>query len=291
MAGHQPNIVPNRTTGIALCLLVVIAVQCHEAPRGSALILSPQPSSAVATIIDADSTDARRRLAVEDPLAFLRLCRRNYDTAVQDYRCTFLKQERIGGHLGPEQEISVMFRESPFSVDMRWVRNAGRAKHANYVAGRWQDDRNREEALFRPSGLLGLLAPEVRRPIHGESARRESRRTIDEFGFKNSLDLIIKYCDMVKDRQGYELRYMGEGEVDCRATYVFHRLLPYTGQGGKYPDAMLMVHIDQKWLVPVACVAYADQAGEHLLGSYIQTNVEYNPGLTDADFERAAQGL
>ena len=45
-----------------------------------------------------------------------------------------------------------------------------------------------------------------------------------------------------------------------------------------------MICIDRDWLVPAGCFAYADDAGEELLGTYVTTEVEFNVGLTDADF-------
>jgi len=245
-----------------------------------------------------DATPARARaleddpesLARTDPLAFLEMCRDHYHRTIRDYRCVFFKQERIKGRLKPEEQIDVRFRESPFSVHFRWLRNAGLAKEADYIAGRRRDDKGRELALFKPAGLLGVLAPTVLRPIDGPEAKRSSRRRLDQFGFKNTLDLVIRYSRQVVGREdeGYGLHYAGRGTVDGRDTYIFERRLPYTGEGGPFPDRLLIVHINTEHLVPLACVAYADDAGDELLGSYVMKSPRFNVGLTDADFETPA---
>jgi len=72
---------------------------------------------------------------------------------------------------------------------------------------------------------------------------------------------------------------------------VIERILPYTGEEGEYPDRLLVVHIDKQWLVPTACICYADLDRTELLGKYVYTDVQLNVGLTDADFDRKANGL
>ncbi|RJP30650.1 MAG: DUF1571 domain-containing protein [Phycisphaerales bacterium] len=283
------RIVPSPRTALGLCVLASAALRCHDAPRGSTLISQLAEGPQQASAMDVDHGASLHALAVKDPLGFLRMCRAHYDATVTDYTCTFFKQERIGGVLGPEQEIEVFFRESPYSVAMRWVRNPGRAQQATYVEGRWRDEKANAQLLIRPSGVLGAIFPEVRRNIHGPSATQESRRTIDQFGYRNSLDLIIRYCEkaLADGDLAYSLECAGEGEVAGRPTFAFRRRLPYAGERGEYPDALLVIHIDQERLVPTACVAYADADGQELLGSYLLVRAEFNVGLDDDDFTMA----
>jgi len=275
------------------------AIRCHDVPRGSRLIVSPRINALQSRdSVTGSQADDLQRLAAADPLQFLKMCQRHYDETITDYRCVFILQERLNGRLGPEQEMEVMFRQSPFSVNMHWLRNPALAKRANYVAGRWKDAQGNELALFQPAGVIGLLIPSMKRDIHGPVARRSSRRPMDQFGFKNTLDLIIYYCIKAQGNDRYDLRYAGVGQVDDRPTFVFKRFLPYTGPEGEYPDRLAVFHIDQEMLVPISTTAYADVSGDddattastgrRLLGRYIFTRVEYNVGLTDADFERAA---
>jgi hypothetical protein len=61
--------------------------------------------------------------------------------------------------------------------------------------------------------------------------------------------------------------------------------LPYDGPEGTYPDARMVLHLDQEWLLPTAVYSYADHEGKDLLGSYVFTKVRLNPGLTDDAFK------
>ena len=109
------------------------------------------------------------RLVARDPLAFLIACRDHYLETVTDYRCVFRKQERIDGAIQPEEHIRIRFCERPYSVDMKWIKNARRAARLTYVKGR-STNGDKELAHIQPAGVLGLLVPMgVKRDIHGQS--------------------------------------------------------------------------------------------------------------------------
>ena len=71
--------------------------------------------------------------------------------------------------------------------------------------------------------------------------------------------------------------------VDHRPGIIL-RDLPYAGPTGAYPDARMVLHLDQQWLLPVAVYSYADHAQKVLLGSYVFTQVEVNPGFGNDAF-------
>jgi hypothetical protein len=239
-----------------------------------------------------DVTSDDEELARSDPLAFLYRCREHYLASYRDYACTFTKQERIGSKVSAEQETFVRFREQPFSVNMRFVRNPGDAAHVTYIAGRWPDKEGREQAWCEPAGAIArLFVKKILQPIHGRRAGKASRRAIDQFGFHSTLGLIIKYSERAAARGQLDLRYAGLGSVDRRPTYVFERRLPYTGQEEPFPDRLLVFHIDREWLVPTACYSFADDAGDDLLGKYLLTGVTFNRGFTDAQFAQESLGM
>jgi len=269
---------------VAFCLGVLCGLRCHG-PIPSVGPHTVHPLIALDT--NADSfrrTDPKDRLASSDPLGFLKMCRDHYEAAVRDYRCHFHFRERRNGELRKEEVMAVRFREKPYSVDMHWIQNANQAHRVNYVAGRWNKD-GRELALIEPSGLLGLFTPGgIRLDIHGPEVRSASPRSVDEFGFKNTLDRIIEECERARHDPRYGLRRVADVRLDGRRCFVFERRLPYTPGDEAFPDRLLLIYIDREWRVPTGCLAYADDAGEVLLGSYLTTAVEFNVGLTDADF-------
>lgn len=267
-----------------LAVLTALATLCQPSSGRDPASLGPVAKTASGSPVDLSGRDdAQAQLATRDPLAFLRLCRQR-SQSINDYRCRFLRQELVQGSLTAEQETQVAFRQEPFSVDMRWVRNADRARRVSYVAGRWSRE-GREFALVEPAGFLSLLVPSgVKRDIHAGEMAASSRRSIDQFGFRNTLDLIIKFCELAKADPAFELRYVGLAMFGDRPSYVLERRLPASPIDQPFPDRILVIYIDREWLVPTGCFAYADDARRQLLGSYVSRSVEFNVGLTDADF-------
>jgi hypothetical protein len=126
---------------------------------------------------------------------------------------------------------------------------------------------------------------EVEMQIHGKQAREASRRTIDEFGFKSTFDILEKYNAIGEKNGVLDYRFDGEDVIDGRPTLRFVRRLPYAGPAGSYPDAKMVLHIDQEYLLPCAVYSYSDPDGRKLLGSYVYKNIRLNPGYRDQDFQ------
>jgi len=285
---RHPTFFLIRRSILAAAVAAAATTGCHKASRSPTPSPGVERSKWVGARHPIHLRDAQDRFAASDPLGFLKMCREHYVATVRDYRCLFHIRERFNsaepGETDEEQRIAVGYREQPYSVDMRWLRNAAGAARVSYVAGRWARG-GREMALIVPSGVLGLLAPwGVKGDIHGPEVRAASRRSIDQFGFKTTLDLILQYCETARGDPAFDLRFVGGGELDHRPCYVFERRLPYGDAAGVYPDRLLVIYVDREWLVPTGCFAYADEAGQRPLGTYVTTDVKFNVGLTDADF-------
>jgi hypothetical protein len=225
-----------------------------------------------------------------DPIRLLRVAQERYDQTVRDYVCTFSKEELVGGQLTARQVTSVKFREKPFSVNMLWVKNADKARRAIYVEGKWTGDKGEKLSVVEPAGVVArVFIDNIMLPIDGPLAKKAARRRIDQFGFSNSLRLILKYCDLSAKHNELNLKYIGDGAVGERPTYVIERRLAYTGENGMYPDHLLIVDLDKQTLLPMRCVSYADEAKTKLLGRYVFTDVKFNVGLTDGHFSRKGE--
>ncbi len=218
-------------------------------------------------------------LAERDPMALVHLGRQRYEQSVHEYRCVLIKQERLGNKLSDIQQVELRFREAPRAVYMLWQSNADGARRAMYLPGErtYSNDKGEPLARIEPNGAIArLFVKDIYLPIRGPDARKASRRAIDEAGFHATFDLLEAYNAVAAERGVLELRYAGTGVVDGRPTYVLVRDLPYTPDG-PYPDARLVLHLDQEWLLPTAVYSYADHQNKELLGSYEFTQVELNP--------------
>ena len=252
----------------------------------------PSPSAALASAIACTSEVAEtiEESARRNPVAFLEGALERYDRSVRDYTCTFTKQELIHQRLSKKQVMNVMFREKPFSVRMEWIKNRDKCSRVLYVADRWVED-GRQMAVIEPGPIAKLFVSYVMRPIHGKDAKKSSRRTIDQFGARNSLLLILKYCKLAEEQGILDIKYVGNGEVDGRETIVFERHLPYTGNEEEWPDRVLVAHIDRELLFPVLCQSFADDDKTQLLGSYMTTNIQLNANLSESFHTKQGMGL
>lgn len=236
--------------------------------------------------VDAEAKRWLTELARRDPCGLLRLARERCQREVSTFSCVFLKQERINGTLKEIEEIEVRYRADPLSVFMIWRGGADQARRALFVDRLdFVDARGQRIARVEPAGaLIRLFVSDVRVPIHDARARKASRRAIDEFGFRSTFEILERVNDLAAARNELEFRYEGAGAVDGRATVILVRRLPYTGPGGPYPDAKLVLHLDQDWLLPTAVYSYTDPEGHDLLGSYVFTQVQLDSGLGEDDF-------
>lgn len=229
--------------------------------------------------------------AARNPLEFLEASLAAYEKNVRDYTCTFTKQELLEGGMSKEQVMKAMFREKPFSVRLEWVKNPDKAGRVLYVADRWSED-GEPHAVVEPAGAIArFFVSYVTRPIHGAEAYKYSRRTIDQFGLKNSLFLTVKYARLAREKDQLKLEYIGKGQVDGRETLVFERRLPYSGSNCGWPDRVLVVNLDKEYRLPTRCEAYADDNKKCLLGRYQLTDIRLNPNLQDSVFTTGGMGL
>lgn len=281
---------PNATASQSLAASMALADP--PAPAGIALAAAeanttgetPVPHWRAMPVIERASALS---LARRDPWALASLGRQFYEEEIDDYTCVFLKQERIDGGLRDVEEIEVRYREEPTTVYMIWKRNADQAKRVLFIdTPQFVNGKGEKVARVEPAGaLIRLIISDILMPIHGERARQTSRRFIDQFGLRSTFDLFDRYNELGAKHGVLDLRFAGEGEIDGRPTYVIERHLPYDGPDGIWPDAKMVMHLDQKWLLPTAVYSYADSAGQVLLGSYVTTKLRLNPGLSDEAFE------
>lgn len=231
----------------------------------------------------ADTSDGLVGLARTDHIGLLERCLSNYDGLWRDYTCTLVKQERIDGTLGREQEIAVKFLDRPFSVAMRWLRNAPIADRVLYVEGIREG-----HMLARPkSGLLRLLTGgHVLRKPDGPEAMRNTLRPVSVFGFRRSLEALLGVYRQALAAGHLSQSFGGRAEVAGRRTLVLERSLPALHE---YPAGTTRVYVDIEHLVPVCVEGFGWE--DELLCRYTYKDVRLNVGLEADDFLPEANGM
>ena len=282
---------PTRRRGILYIAGALLVVAPPAIWILSSLPASTTPAAAASRSVIAAPSDvalaARVAKAVPDPMALVEAGQTRYRETVREYRCVLTKQEMLGNGLSDVQEIEVRFRDAPRAIYMFWNKNPAKARRALYMDGPdYVNGRGEPMVRVEPNGAVArLFTKDVMVKAHGADARKSSRRTIDECGFDSTFALLKRFNAIAEERGVLDLRYAGAGTIDGRPTHVIVRDLPYEGSDGPYPDARMVLHLDQEWLLPVAVYSYADHQERQLLGSYVFTNVELNPGFDERTFE------
>lgn len=279
---------------VGAALTVILYVQFALSGENEVVLRPSSPVVMAATV----ARDPFEKTVRTDPLNALIYARERHIAQVKDYRCTLVKQEMLPSGMSEEQEIEVLFRHEPYSVVFHWTRNPGLAERVIYVKDKWinadaDTPEERDLAVCQPGPVARILVKSIKQPIHGKMARKSSRRYLDEFGFTTALNLLIKYCEIARERGELSLEFRGESRFDGRPVWVVRRVLPYTGPDGLYPDRVAEVFIDQEYRVPVAVYCYSsDNMTSHsLLGKYEYRNIRLGAGLSDSDFDPATYGM
>jgi hypothetical protein len=219
-------------------------------------------------------------LARTDHISLLKLSLQNYESKIQDFTATFHKQERINDNLKDTEDIAIKFKEDPFSLVMDWQKNHGAVDKLLFVEGQ-----NGNKMVVHPAGWLSWIKS-VKRDPQDKQVKQSSRRTPDQFGFQRTIESLLDVYEKAKVNNDLKIAYLGQTEVFGRSCVSMERTLPPKPE---YPYARLVMDFDTEYLLPVSISCYDWQG--RLLSRYTYENLQFNVGLTAANFTPDANGL
>ena len=252
--------------GIALSLFVgcMILVQSAVVARDKQVI----PAAAVA---QAD---------LDQAIAWMTEAKRNY-TAVKDYTCLLVSQESVNGKLQEQNFIQLKFKE-PLSVYMRWLgpeKNKG--QEVAFVQGK-NNNKMRVKTKLLGGGVWLSIDPNDKR------VTEHSRHNILEAGIGNMIEQTLAQWD--KDRR--------LGQTNVKITNFLcngkecHKieLTRLTQQPGCY-CYRTEIYLEKGSKLPIRLDNYDwprkdGPVGGEKLESFNYVNLEFNVGLTAADFNK-----
>ncbi len=195
-----------------------------------------------------------------------------YDQHIHDYTGTLYKQERIRGKLLDEQVIDFKFKENPFSIVMRWEKNAIDADRILYV-----EDTNNPKVIAHPTGVLFWISS-VKSDPASERALKWNLYPISDFGFKRMMKKMLMFYRQGSAKELIEMRAIEPAEFDGRKCVK----LDIAGQMDTSIATRSVVYIDSRNVVPILVETYGEKG--KLIGRYAFKNLKFNVGLTDKDF-------
>ena len=232
-----------------------------------------------------------------------------FDSEIHGYTCLLIKRETIEGKLTPRQAMRLKVREprtknavdANGSEDAKESANAPIVSAAAYakflkpssVAGReilFVDGQMRNRMLVRRGGpRLPNLTLKVR--LDSPLAAQESNHTIANTGFRFLLSELIKRLETEIERDRCVVRFYSDAAIGKRPCDHIEVRQPRRDEDLDYQLAR--VYVDHEWDLPLYFASYGwpkEADGESkpvLIEEYAFTQVQLNPGLTAADFDRS----
>ncbi len=265
---------------VGILLAAMFCVQCTQ----SDVFRSNMDVTAIAGTpgesISSDRIEELERLASTDHVSLLKQALANYRDNYQDYTCTFIKHERINGRFRDEQEIEVKFLDQPFSVAMRWTKNAPAGDRVLYIEGK-----HNGQMLVQPKGLLGALVGTVKRAPDGPDAMANTRRPVTLFGFRRLMESLLEVNELASNRGEGKFTFEGY-KTKARKVMILNRVLPPKKD---YPAKTTIWYLDIDHLVPIGLEA--SDWDDQKTCQYSYSNVKFNVGLTESDFAPQSNGM
>jgi hypothetical protein len=219
--------------------------------------------------------------SLEQALALLAEAQRRFG-GVQDYACTLVKRERVRGELLPQNVMTLLVRNRPLRVYLRWqAPRSLEGQEVCYAAGE-----NRGQMRVHPVGLAGVVGFLSLDPCDPR-AMKDNRHPVTAAGLGNLLDTIARQWELERRWNKTQVR-IGDGEFHGRPCTWIETVHPDPSAGSFYAYRCLLC-LDKATLLPVHNAAYdwprpgGDPGGE-LLESYDYLDIRCNVGLKDETF-------
>ncbi len=168
----------------------------------------------------------------------------------------------------------------PFSLLMRWRKNAGAVDKLLYVEGK-----NDNKMLVHPTGFFAWIKS-IKKDPRDKDVKKASLRSCDQFGFYRTLNSLIEVYGTAQKNKDLRIAYLGNTKVDGRPCVAMERILPAKKQ---YPYARLVMEFDVEYLLPTSISCY-DWKGR-LLSRYSYSKLKFNLNISERNFTPKANGL
>jgi len=198
---------------------------------------------------------------------------------VDSYAAVFVKQERVGGSLLPQETVDIKFKK-PFMVYMRWLKGPHEGREALYVQGRYGN-----KVVGHDGGLLRFIT--LHMEPTGTTAMKGNRHPITDVGIGRLIEIVTSNFRRAQKESALEARYRGTLDVYGRPAYSFEAVLPREKDRGYYARR-IELWVDRGYGLPTKILVYGWD-GE-LLESYEYRDIRLDTGLTDGDFDEKNPG-
>lgn len=277
------------------CPVLLALLCCHAAAADGAAAESSAGSVASVDSSPAGGTAADGLALQEDPLlAALRIARdgrKQMEERVRDYTCILTRRERVDGRLIEHETMFVKIRHQqkrgdsilvPFSVYVRFLSpDRVKGREVIYVEGE-----NKGKIIVRNGGtrfahITTSLLPD------SPAAMQHTRYPISEIGMLNLTRRLIENGERELSSDGCQAKLLRGAKVNGRPCTLIQ--VSHTSRQADLQYKTARILIDDEFVLPIHYSAYdwppAEGDPAVLLEEYTYTDIEFNVGLTDWDFD------
>lgn len=240
--------------------------------------VTPDASATPAPVFDLTQKPKEHPLA--PVLRALKVSQEEIDRNLHDYCCNFIKQERIDGELGDQQQILMKVAHDPFSVYMSFIKPYT-GREVVYVSGQ-----NEGKMVVLEAGFKRMLGKMNLDP-QGSLAMKGQKRPITDVGIRNLTAKLTKMWTQETKFAECEVTSDPNMKAAGRSTTLIKITHPLPRQDFKFHVARLF--LDNELKIPIIFDAYLwpEKAGDEppLEESYLYANLKVNNGYTAREFD------
>lgn len=249
-------------------------------------------------VANKNATAGREELVGEHPLdpalerarAALDLIHREID----DYTCTIIKREMVGGKVRDFEYIFAKVRNHkerdgkvtvPFGVYLYFLKpESMKGREVLYIEGENDDKMIAHEA---PSSLLYRTVGSVWLKPDGPIAMKDQRYPLTDIGIENLVLKLIERGNRDRENGPCKVEFKEGAKVNGRVCTVLE--VKHEDRNKKWDFHFAQIFIDDELRIPIRYAAYDWPAGSDekplVLEEYTYTKLKLNVGLGDEDFD------
>ncbi len=195
--------------------------------------------------------------------------------AANHYTCKMEKKERIGGKLQEKQTMDVKFRK-PGDIYMKWAKGPHEGRQMLYRVGK--DDK----ITVKEAGILGIATVKI--DPNGSLVKADTNHPLTELDMGFTIGMIYQQLSKGQKNGDIKLKFKGVENIGGKPAYVVESWFQNLETQGYYAAHSINWH-DKATGLPVKTASF--EANGDLREEFVWTNIKFNPGLTDADWDPA----
>jgi hypothetical protein len=200
------------------------------------------------------------------------------------YTATLVRQERVGGKLGPEQHIKLKIRHRPFGIYLRFIQpDAG--KEAVYAEGRYDN-----HVIAHAGGVGRFLVPRLKVPPTSAVALAGNRHPVTDAGLLALTRRLVSFRKL--DLEDPDAETILDTYEDESGRTWWRSIHKHTIRNSARPFAYVEVNYDPETGFPLRIESYewpepGDPGPRRLAERYFYEDLNTEAVLSDIDFDPA----